>query len=106
MVKARLKEPKAAQYFVGGRFLQGGGVYELSEEEIKSHTDVIEKVFQQEKEEVIKEDEPKMAKYTEEELMLIVSKEGISGLREIGDEIGVKFRGISEGIQEIMGAQK
>ena len=45
-------------------------------------------------------------KYTKEELQAIADKEGISGLRKIGDAIGVKFRGIKEAIREILAKLK
>lgn len=43
--------------------------------------------------------------YSREELEAIGSNEGISGLREIGDELGVKGRAISDLIDEIIAKQ-
>jgi len=57
------------------------------------------KVLEPEKEEAKEKAEPK---YTKESLTQIAKEKGITGLREIGDELGVKFRSIKEGIGEIL----
>lgn len=44
--------------------------------------------------------------YTEEDLLKIADKEGITGLRKIAKPIGVRGRGKSELIKEILEAQK
>jgi hypothetical protein len=44
-------------------------------------------------------------KYTRESLEAIADKDGIAGLRAIGDKLGVKGRGIIELITEILRAQ-
>jgi hypothetical protein len=47
----------------------------------------------------------KPQKYTEAELEVIASKEGIKGVRKIGDTFGVKATGIAELIALILRAQ-
>lgn len=44
--------------------------------------------------------------YTEEDLLKVAEKEGITGLRKIAKPIGVRGRGKSELIREILEAQK
>jgi len=47
----------------------------------------------------------KLPKYTREELESIADKQGITGLRVIGDEMGVKARSVPEMIDRLMEKQ-
>ena len=44
--------------------------------------------------------------YTKDELESIAKKDGLKGLRLIGNKLGIKFRSIIEAIKEIMEVQK
>lgn len=49
--------------------------------------------------------EPAKPKYTREQLEEVADKNGIAGLREIAEPMGIKGRGIAELISEILAAQ-
>ena len=49
--------------------------------------------------------EPEVPKFTREELESLADEQGISGLRVVGNRLGVKAKGIVEMIDGIMKAQ-
>jgi hypothetical protein len=49
--------------------------------------------------------EPEAPKFTREELESLADEQGISGLRVVGNRLGVKAKGIVEMIDGIMKAQ-
>lgn len=87
-------------YHINGSMVNGGTEIEIDDKLFKKHKDVLEQI--EEKEEI----EVEGGDYTEQELRDIVDAGGIAGLREVGDQFGVKFRSIEEGIKEILGAQR
>ena len=76
-MKVRLKGPSAAQYNVGGRFLQGESIHDLSEKEIKNHKDVIEEIFGKLKKESKKHTEKELFKLTKEDQMKLLEELGV-----------------------------
>lgn len=114
MAKIILKGPKSCQWDLGKGFRGAGIPLELTAEELKKaeKDNLIENYLETKVEEIkeipkeIIDEEPEKELYTKEILLNIASAKGISGLREIGDKFGVKFRSIDEGISEILEAQK
>ena len=109
MTLVKIKPPKAAQFNIGGRFVNGESVLELTDTEIKNHKDVILEVIKLKKENEIPKPPkpiPEQGKYTKESLQEIYDKKGIDALRNIAKKFKVKFRSIEEGIREILEDQK
>ena len=129
-MKVILKGPKSCQWNLGEGFHNGGTEVELTDKELnKAEKDkliecyidvkqkhkgrfVVDKKNLKSDTQVLKEegmltDQPVLPgqKWTEDSLIAIAEESGISGLREIGDKLGVKFRRIDEGILEILEAQ-
>lgn len=50
--------------------------------------------------------ESKSKKYSKKDLEKIAEEDGIEGLRDIGDKLGIKFRSFEEAFREILAAQK
>jgi len=102
MVMARLKGPRAAQWNVGGRFLQGEGTFDLSEKELKDHQDVIEELIEvaEEPKEIVEEPE----KFNEKDLKALNKEEQVIILNKLGIEKIPRFE--KGRIKAIMEAQK
>ena len=77
MVKVKLIGPRAAQWNIGKRFIQGESIVELTATEMKNHSDVIAETL----------DKVKKAKgYTEKELFDMKKDQQIKILKKLGIE--------------------
>lgn len=80
MVRAYLKGPAQCQWNIGGRFIHGAQWVDLTEQEIKKHSDVIETSDQP----VVPLEEKVDIKYTESELFAMNKDEQTEILKGLG----------------------
>jgi len=113
MTNVKLIGSPQRQYQIEGHVYNGGMVVDLKDSVIKENKELfyvveddIPKEMKKEEEEIDKKEiELSHPFYTKKDLEEIGDKEGILGLRVIGDDMKIKFRSVAEGIREILAAQ-